>query len=211
MRFLAEPASSLSDAALGAVSLGTAAVLARRRRAHPAFVASIGAMGGAATWGAIHHAVITPHPVLKHRSWTAIAAALSTGIGLLFAASAGATLPPGAARRLAPAGALGPSLYVALAATGRRDMNTMVVAQLPNMVGIVGLWVGAVARRQPGGALGLAAVLASAAAAGVRAVPRSALAQTRLDPDSAYHLAQIPGVIVLALAAEASAKAPATR
>lgn len=205
MRLLAEPASSLSDALLGAVALGAAAALGRRGKADPTFTACLGAMGSAAAWGAVHHASITPTSRLRGRSWAAIATMLAGGIGLLFAASARATLPAPAARRVAPLGAIGPAVYLALATSGRRDMNTMVAAQGLSMAGIVGMWIAATARRKPGALPGLTAVGLSAAAAGARSIPRSALERVKLDPDSAYHLAQTPGVLALAWAAEAVA------
>lgn len=201
VRFLAEPANSLSDALLGAVSLGAAAALGRPGTADPAFTACLGAMGSAAAWGAVHHALITPTSRLRSRSWTAIATMLAGGIGFLFAASARATLPAPTARQVAPLGAIGPAVYLAFAASGRRDMNTMVAAQGLSMAGVVGMWIAATARRQQGASLGLTAVVLSAAATAARSIPPSALARVKLDPDSAYHLAQIPGVLVLACAA----------
>ena len=160
-------------------------------------------MGAAAAWGVVHHAVITPHRRATERSWTAIATALASGIGLLFAASARATLPAQTARRVAPLGAIGPALYLGLAATGRRGIDTMVAAQGLSMAGVIGLWSVALARRQPGAQMAALAVVLSAAAAGARAIPSEKLAHVGLDPDAAYHLAQVPGVLVLAIAAEA--------
>jgi hypothetical protein len=204
VRLLAEPASSLSDVALGAVSIASAVALHRRRRADPAFVACLGTMGEAAAWGAVHHAVITPHERRSERSLTAIATTLASGIGLLFAATARTTLPSEAARRVAPIGAIGPVLYLCLAVSGRRDLNTMVAAQGLSMAGVIALWLRALARRQPGAELGILAVALSATAAAAEAIPKERLARVGLDPDAAYHLAQIPGVAVLALAAEAA-------
>jgi len=203
---LAEPASAITDAVLGAVAICAAEALRRRGRADPVLGASVGTVGGAALWGAVHHAALTSRPGASRASWGAIATTLSAGLGLLLVGSARVTLGGGPARSAILVAAAGPVVYVLLARRGRTGIGAMVLAQGPSMAGIVGLWLAAAARRLPGARLVLLAMAASGAAAGARAIPEPSLARVGLDPDAAYHLAQVPGILALAVAAEAAGR-----
>jgi hypothetical protein len=75
------------------------------------------------------------------------------------------------------------------------------------MACVIGLWIWAWLRGHPAGRPMLVAIGVSIAAAMLRLVPGAA-ALLRLDPDSAYHLGQIVGMVLLFRAVARSGPRP---
>ncbi len=65
------------------------------------------------------------------------------------------------------------------------------------MIAILALWGRALHDHHPLAVPVIVAILASGAAAGVRALPSDVTELVGLDPTSLYHLAQIPGLVLL--------------
>jgi hypothetical protein len=77
------------------------------------------------------------------------------------------------------------------------------------MASVLGLWVWAAYRDHPLAPAMLLAITASGAAATAKLASAEFLRPVGLDPTSLYHLAQIPGLVLLYLAVVAAAHARA--
>ena len=187
-------AGALSNLALGLVTLREARRLARAPGVRPAWARTFGWLGAGAVAGALHHGGRGPRP-----SWGTVGWLLGMGLAGLLEASAeeAGARHPGAARAL---GRAGPAVYGALLGTGRRGLDALVRAQGPAMAASVGVWVRAARAGDPRARLVLRAMAASAGAAAVRRLVPERVGGRRVDRDTLYHLAQIPGVLLLSRA-----------
>jgi hypothetical protein len=86
--------------------------------------------------------------------------------------------------------------YAVIAATGHASIAAILWCESLTVAGVLALWIGAAVRRHPLARPMLVAIGASVAAATFRLVPGAA-GLLGLDPDSAYHLAQIVGIVLL--------------
>jgi hypothetical protein len=186
-------ASALSDLALGAVTLAEARRLSRSPSADPAWAAVLGWVGAGAVAGALHHGGRRGIP-----GWSTVGWLLAAGLTALLRATARETgAPAGPVRVLAAAGL---AAYGALVGAGRRGLDALVRAQGPGMAATVALWLRAARAGDPRARAVLGAMVASAAAAGARRLAPERIAGRRVDRDTLYHLAQIPGVLMLSRA-----------
>jgi hypothetical protein len=101
--------------------------------------------------------------------------------------------------------------YAIVAVTGNAGVGAILLCEGVTMLAILGLWFGAAARGMPLARQVCVALLASGAAAAFRAMPASWTEVVGLDPISAYHLAQIPGLVLLARALLVRAPEPGAR
>jgi hypothetical protein len=86
--------------------------------------------------------------------------------------------------------------YVVLAAAGHASITAIMWCESLTMASVIGLWIWAWLHQHPMGRPMLVAIGVSIAAAMLRLVPGAA-ALAGLDPDSAYHLGQIAGMVLL--------------
>ena len=196
---LSEPALALTDLVLGAVSLTLAYHLRRaagRDRLHNAWVATFRWMGAAAIAGFVHHGFVTYSDTLDGPSFGIVTTMVVVAVSFLLAATVYEVLGPDrrpvflALRVVTLAG------YVALAVAGRAGTSSILLAESVTMVLILGLWFLALWRGHERAPRVITAFVVSALAAVVQALP----ADSRLlglDPVSLYHLAQIPGIVLL--------------
>lgn len=197
---LSEPASSLTDLALGLVAVALAVRLGPAREIDGLWRAFFWWVGAAALGGAVHHGVITHSDRWAGPSWTLLSCVVVVGISYLLAASVREVLGPGRGRVfwLLRSGSL--VAYGALALAGRAGIEAILACEGVTMLAIVGLWVHGARERHPLAVPVLIALLASGAAGAVRAAPAEATGLVGLDPTSLYHLAQVPGLVMLYLA-----------
>jgi hypothetical protein len=127
---------------------------------------------------------------------------LGAGLTALLAASAedAGVRRPELARAL---GGAGMAAYGALLGTGRRGLDALVLAQGPAMGATVAIWVRAARAGHPRARPVLRAMAASAGAAAVRRLVPERVGGRAVDRDTLYHLAQIPGVLLLSRAVRA--------
>lgn len=90
--------------------------------------------------------------------------------------------------------------YAALAVSGHAGIEAILLCEGLTMLAVLWLWGLAIARGHPRAWPVTAALVASMAAAVTRALPPSVTQVLGLDPTSLYHLAQIPGMVLLFLA-----------
>ena len=186
---LSEPASSLTDLALGVVIIALAIRLQRTPGVHRYWRLTFWWAGAAALAGAVHHGVVTYSDTWAGPSWAVISTMVVVTVSYLLAATVVEVLGPGRGR----------VFWVLLACEGI------------TMIAILALWGRALRDHHPLAVPVIVAILASGAAAGIRALPSAVSEVVGLDPTSAYHLAQIPGMILLAYAVIAAPpRAPRT-
>ena len=87
--------------------------------------------------------------------------------------------------------------YAGLAIAGYAGVNAILACEGITMIAILGLWGRALREHHPLAVPVIVAILASGAAAAARALPSPVTELVGLDPTSLYHLAQIPGMVLL--------------
>jgi hypothetical protein len=194
---LAEPAESLTDLLLGIVVVWLTLRLRRRPEVHRHWVASFGWAGIAALAGAVHHAVFVRWARWSDVSWAVITVMIVLAVSYLLAGSVVEVFGNGHAREFWLLRSIGLVAYVALAVTGHAGVGSMLTCEALTMLSVVALWVLAAYRHHPLGRPVLLAILASGAAGATQALSQSVTGIIGLDPTSAYHLAQIGGMVLL--------------
>jgi hypothetical protein len=194
---LAQPAQSLTDLALGIVVLALAVQLRRAPAVPRYWLAPFWWSGIAAVAGAVHHAVAVRWAGPAAISWAVISVLVVVAVSYLLAATVRAVLGPGRARVFWLLRSIGLVAYLGAAVSGHAGVTTMLLCESLTMISVLGLWAWAALHGHPLARPVLLAVVASGAAAGMKAIPGGALAPVGLDPTSAYHLAQIVGMVLL--------------
>ena len=197
---LCEPASSLTDLALGVVVVALAIRVGRMPGVHHYWRRTFWWAGAAALAGAVHHGFVAYSETWRGVSWALISTMVVVTVSYLLAATVHEVLGPGRGRVfwVLRAGSL--AAYAVLALTGRAGIESILLCEGVTMIAVLALWGLAARRRHPLAAPVILAILASAAAAAARAAPAGAAGAVGLDPTSLYHVAQIPGMILLYVA-----------
>jgi hypothetical protein len=194
---LAEPAMSLTDLALGLVVLALALQLRRTPTVNRHWLSSYWWAGVAALGGAVYHGWLVRWERVAEISWAAISMLIVVAISYLLAASVADVLGPGRARVFWLLRSVGLVAYLGAAVTGHAGVPAMLACESLTMLAILGLWGWAAVQGHPLARPVLVAVLASGAAAGLKALPMDLTSAVWLDPTSAYHLGQIVGMVLL--------------
>jgi Family of unknown function (DUF6962) len=201
---LSEPAQSLTDLALGVVVIALACRLQRTPGVHRYWRLTFWWAGTAALAGAVHHGVITHYDRWTGPSWAVISLMVVVAVSYLLAASVEEVLGPGHARAFWVLRAAGLVAYAGLAIAGHAGVGAILACEGITMIAILGLWGKALRERNPMAVPVIVAIVASGAAAALRALPATVTDLVGLDPTSLYHLAQIPGMLLLYLAVAAA-------
>lgn len=205
---LSEPAASLTDLALGLVAL----VLFLRIRGQPGpamryWGLAFAWTAAAALAGAVHHGVMTYWHRPAEISWAIISGGVVIAISYVLAATVVEVLGPGrwgAFWALRSASLLA---YAGIAAAGHAGIGAILACEGITMICVLTLWGLAASRGHPRSRGVVLALVASMAAAGVRASPIGHLPLT-FDSTALYHLAQIPGLVLLYLAVTGPVRVP---
>ena len=198
---LSEPASSLTDLLLGVVALALAVRLRRRVDLTPHWHRMFWWTAAAALGGAVHHGVVTRSERWQDRSWLVVTFLVVVAISYLLAATVDEVLGPGHAKAfwLLRSGSL--VAYVVVAVTVGASIGAILLCEGVTMLAVLAVWGVGMRRGHPRARAVALAIVASIVAAVVRALPPDLVRPTGLDPTSLYHLAQIPGLLLLYLAA----------
>ena len=194
---LSQPASSLTDLALGLVTLWLAFRLQPRPEVHRFWKLTFWWAGAAALAGAVHHGFVTYSDRWSGPSWAVISTMVVVTVSYLLAASVEEVLGPGHGRAFWVLRSVGLVAYIALAVSGRAGVGAILLCEGLTMVCVLALWGKAAHDRNPLAGPVILAIAASGAAAGVRAASGGVAGLVGLDPTSLYHLAQIPGMVLL--------------
>jgi hypothetical protein len=192
---LTQPAQSLTDLALGLVVLALGRRLPSGGAAARHWRAAFGWAATAALAGAVHHAWLVDTSV-GDASWALTSLMVVVVLSYLLAASVVQVLGASRAVVFWPLRSLGLIAYVVVAALGHAGIPAIMWCESLTMAAIIGLWLWAARRGHPMARPVLIAILAGVGAAVVRLIPGIGHA-VGLDANSAYHLAQIPGMVLL--------------
>lgn len=198
---LVEPASSLTDFALGILALFAAARLSPRETADSYWRWFFVWIGIAGVWGGFHHGFIVGHEATAAVSWSAISLLVAVAISYLLAASVNSVLGKGRGQPLMIVRAVSLAVFFSLVVSGNATVTTLIFTEGLAMAIVVGLWVRAWQKEQPGVGLVLAAIMVSMLAAALKASSvQFVLGGWEFDPNSLYHVAQMPGLFLLLIA-----------
>lgn len=198
---LSEPASSITDLILGLVAVGLAVRIRARTDLTPHWERTFWWTGAAALAGAVHHGVVTHSERWSDPSWLVVTFVVVVAISYLLAATVDEVLGPGHARAFWVLRSASLVAYVVVALTVGASIGAILACEALTMLAVLAIWAIGIRRGHPRARMVALAIAASGAAAAVRAAPADVVAPTGLDPTSLYHLAQIPGVVLLYLAA----------
>jgi hypothetical protein len=141
------------------------------------------------------------HDSVAQISWSAISLLVAIAISHLLAASVDSVLGKGQGNPLLAVRAISLTVFFLMVISGNATVVTLVLTEGLTMAMVVGLWVHAWQKEQPGVGLVLAAIMVSLLAAGLKASSfQFTLGGWEFDPNSLYHLAQIPGLFLLVAA-----------
>ena len=197
MVVLAQPAQSLTDLALGLVVVGLAMQLHRSPAVPRYWLPPFWWAGIAALAGAVHHAVAVRWARPAEISWAIISVIVVVSVSYLLAATVREVLGPGRGRVFWLLRSIGLIAYRGAAASGHAGVTSLLLCESITMLCILGLWGRAALQGHPLARPVLIAVAASGAAAVMKAIPEDITGRIGLDPTSAYHLAQIVGMVFL--------------
>lgn len=208
---LSEPASSLTDLLLAGVAAWLALDLRRRDDLSPYWWRTFAWTAAAALAGSIHHGFVTRSDRWDGASWAIVTFLVVVAISYLLAASVEEVLGPGHATAFWILRSASLVAYVAVAVTVGASIGAILLCEGITMIAVLVLWWIGLRRGHPRARAVAVAIVASMAAAAIRAAPPGLVEPTGLDPTSLYHLAQIPGLVLLAVAVVSSGAAPLRR
>jgi hypothetical protein len=200
---LAQPVQSLTDLALGLVTLSLAVQLRRAPVSAGHWATAFWWFGAAAVAGAIHHGVVVGSDRAAEVSWALISVVVVVAVSYVLAATVADVLGAGRRRAFWLLRSGGLVAYVVAASTGHAGIQMILACESLTMLTVLALWAWAAVRKNPLARPVLVAIAASIAASGAKALSPELLEPLRLDPTSAYHLAQIGGTVLLFLAVTA--------
>jgi hypothetical protein len=150
--------------------------------------------------------VLVGRPHVGTVVWAVMSSMVVVVMSFILAASVIEVLGRGRAVVFWPLRLVGLVAYAVFAATGHASIVAILWCESLTVACVLGLWSWAWLRRHPLSRPMLVAIGVSIAAAMFRLIPAAA-ALVRLDPDSAYHLGQIAGMVLLFTAAAGSGAA----
>ena len=193
---LLQPMASLTDLALGLVTLYLALRVPRNVEGARYWRATFAWAAVTALIGAVYHGFLTGVPGTGEVTWAVMSTMVVLVMSFLLAASVVQVLGRSRAIVFWPLRLLGFAAYAVVAATGHPSITAIMWCESLTMACVIGLWVWGWLRGHPSGRAMLVAIGVSIAAGLLRLVPGAA-ALLRLDPDSAYHIGQIIGMVLL--------------
>jgi hypothetical protein len=192
---LVQPAASLTDLVLGLVTLYLTWRLPRGRDASRYWRAGFLWAAITALIGAGYHGFLTGGR-WGGLTWAVMSSMVVVVMSFLLAASVIEILGRSRAVVFWPLRLIGFLAYAVFAVTGHASILAIMWCESLTMASIIGLWFWALARRHPSAGRMLVAIGVSIAAAMFRLVPGAA-ALVGLDADSAYHVGQVAGMLLL--------------
>ena len=140
------------------------------------------------------------HETLAALSWSAISLFVAVAISYLLAASVNTVLGKGRGHPLLAVRDISLAVFFALVVSGNATVITLMLTEGLAMALVIGLWLHAWQKDQPGVGLVLAAIMVSILAAGLKASSvQFTLGGWEFDPNSRYHVAKMPGLLLVAI------------
>jgi hypothetical protein len=182
------------------VALGLALRLRGAPGVHRHWHLMLWSAAGAALAGALYHGLLHDRAALAGPGWVVVGVLVVLMLSYLLAGSVHDVLGPGRARVFWVVRLTGLLAYVGLAIVGKGHLTALLLCESLTMAGVLVIWLHAARRRHPRAAGMVAAILASGLAGVVFALPEAVTAPLGLGPAPLSHLAQIPGIVLLAAA-----------
>ena len=204
---LIQPLASLTDLALGLVSLYLWPRLPRNVEGAKYWRAAFAWAAATALIGAVYHGFLTGRPTIGEITWAVMSTMVVVVMSYLLAAAVVQVLGRSRAIVFWPLRLIGFVAYAIIAATGHPSIMAIMYCESVTMACVIGLWVWAWLHGHPSGRAMLLAIGVSIAGALFRLIP-GASDLLRIDPDSAYHIGQIVGMVLLARAVARGAPRP---
>ena len=205
---LVEPASSLTDFALGVLALMIAGRLRPKETTDAHWRWFFVWIGIAGLWGGFHHGLVVGHETAAAFSWSAISLLVEISISYLLAASVNTVLGKGNGHPLLAIRAISLAVFFSLVVSGNASVITLMLTEGLAMALVIGLWLHAWQKDQPAVGLVLAAIVARRLAAALKASSlQFNMGGREFDPNSLYHVAQMPGLLLMLLAIQRRADA----
>jgi hypothetical protein len=199
--------ASLTDLALGLITLELLRRLPRDGDASRYWRAAFLWAAVTALAGAVYHGVLVAWSGIGTVAWAVMSSMVVVVMSFILAASVIEVLGRSRAVVFWPLRLIGLIAYVVFAATGHASITAILWCESLTVACVLGLWTWALLRGHPLARPMLVAIAVSIAAAMFRLLPGAA-ALIHLDPDSAYHLGQIPGMVLLYAAVARTARSP---
>jgi hypothetical protein len=196
---LIQPLASLTDLVLGLVSLVLAPRLPRHVEGAKYWRAAFYWAGATALIGAVYHGFLTGRPTIGEVTWAVMSTMVVVVMSYLLAAAVVQVLGRRRAVLFWPLRLIGFVAYGIIAATGHPSIMAIMYCESVTMACVIGLWGWAWWRGHPSGRAMLVAIGVSIVGALFRLIP-GASDLLHVDPDSAYHIGQIVGMVLLARA-----------
>jgi len=193
---LVEPAHALTDLFLGIVAVTLALRLRGLPGAHRHWRSALRWFGIAAVAGALHHGVVVRWPDLADPSWALISLMVVVAVSFLLAGTVHDVLGGSHARMFWLLRSVGIAAYLVVALSGHAGIQAILACESLTMASILVLWGLAAHRGHPRAPAMLVAIIVSGAAA----LTRLAGDVAGVDGTSLYHIAQIPGLLLLFVA-----------
>jgi len=205
---LVEPASSLTDFALGILALMIAGRLRPKETTDAHWRWFFVWIGIAGLWVGFHHGFIVGHETAAAFSWSAISLLVAIAISYLLAASVNTVLGKGHGHPLLAVRAISLAVFFSLVVSGNATVITLMLTEGLAMALVIGLWLHAWQKDKPAVGLVLAAIVASGLAAALKASSlQFNMGGWEFDLNSLYHVAQMPGLLLLLVAIQRRAAA----
>ena len=192
---LVQPAASLTDLALGLVTAYLTVKLPRGGDSSRYWRAGFLWAAVTALIGAAYHGFLTGGR-WGGLTWAVMSSMVVVVMSFLLAASVVDILGRSRAVVFWPLRLIGFFAYAVFAVTGHASINAIMICESLTMASIIGLWAWALTRHHPMALRMLVAIGVSIAAAVFRMAPGAA-ALVGMDPDSAYHVGQVVGMVLL--------------
>lgn len=196
---LLEPASAVTDLLLGLVAVA----LAWRSRGWPGrqryWCAAFAAAAAGALLGAAYHAGIKADTTFGPFTWTVITLCLAVMVSFLLAGTVATLVGPNRASFWLWLRSAGLALYAIAALSGHAGLGTLLLSESLTMAAILLLWGRAWRRGVPRSGTVVLAIATSAIGGAIRVAPISLRLGWTFNSTALYHLAQIPGLLLLYL------------
>ncbi|NMO93550.1 DUF6962 family protein [Actinomycetospora sp. TBRC 11914] len=196
---LLQPLASLTDLALGLVTLYLWPRVPRDVEGAKYWRAAFAWTAVTALIGAVYHGFLVGDPRWGQVTWAVMSIMVVVVMSYLLAATVVQVLGPTRAIVFWPLRLIGFIAYAVIAVTGHPSIMAIMWCESLTMACVVGLWVWAWWQGHPAGGAVLVAIGVSIVGALFRLVP-GATDLLRIDPDSAYHIGQVAGMVLLARA-----------
>lgn len=207
-----EPAASATDWGIAGIAIaGMVSVLVARSPRESAFwLLALLAIAMSAGLGAVYHGWLKSSAVWSGPVWAAVTWCLAAMLTFILAGTSRVAADPGRANLWTTIQVASLALFTVAILLGLASISTLLWLESVAMAAILLLWLRGVRRKLPGSRAILLAAGLSGAAALFRLLPIEFRLGWDWDPESLYHIAQVPGLVAFVAAIHQVVPGPRT-